>query len=82
MPQFKNVSPLGALDLALVGRVVDADEVIEVSAAQARHLEGQADWQPVEPGARPQRKRAGAKHDDATGAVDDEGEGQPDGSAE
>lgn len=48
MPKFKNVSPLGALDLPLLGRVVAAGEVIEVTTAQAKHLDGQqAVWQPV-----------------------------------
>jgi hypothetical protein len=51
MPKFKNVSPLGALDLPLIGRVVDRGEVIEVTAAQAKHLRGQtATWQPVRAG--------------------------------
>lgn len=48
--KFRNVSPLGALDLALVGRVVAPGEVITVTAAQAVHLAGQdATWQPVDP---------------------------------
>ena len=48
MPKFRNVSPLGALELPLVGRVVERGEVISVTAAQAKHLAGQTDvWQPV-----------------------------------
>lgn len=47
MPKFKNVSPLGALDLPLVGRVVAHGEVIEVPVDKAKHLQGQADWEPV-----------------------------------
>ncbi|GAA4707434.1 hypothetical protein APR04_003801 [Promicromonospora umidemergens] len=48
MPKFKNVSPLGALDLPLIRRVVDRGEVITVTAAQAKHLHGQtATWKPV-----------------------------------
>lgn len=48
MPKFKNVSPLGALDLPLVGRVVAAGEVIEVTAAQTKHLSGQEGvWRPI-----------------------------------
>lgn len=81
MPKFKNVSPLGALDLALVGKVVDPGEVIEVSAAQALHLEGQADWEAVAP-KRGGRKGPGPDEAGAVGAGDDEGKGQPDGSAE
>lgn len=47
--KFRNVSPLGALDLALVGRVVAPGEVITVTAAQAVHLAGQdGTWQPVD----------------------------------
>ena len=80
MPKFKNVSPLGALDLALVGKVVEPGEVVDVSAAQARHLEGQADWQKVTP--QGGRTPSGPDKAGAVGAGDDEGEGQPDGSAE
>lgn len=48
MPKFKNVSPLGALDLPLIGRVVERGEVIDLTAAQAKHLRGQTDtWKPV-----------------------------------
>lgn len=60
--KFKNVSPLGALDLPLVGRVVGPGEVIEVSAAQARHLQGQSDWVPV--------TRKSAQPDPATDGAD------------
>ncbi|MFD6093652.1 hypothetical protein ACFWGN_16160 [Oerskovia sp. NPDC060338] len=81
MAKFKNVSPLGALDLALVGRVVAPGEVVEVSAAQARHLEGQADWQEVLP-KRGGRKPSRPDEAGAVGAGDDEGEEQPDGTAE
>lgn len=81
MPKFKNVSPLGALDLALVGKVVEPGEVIEVTSTQARHLEGQADWKNVTP-ARGRQSTSVPDQGGAAGVVDDEGEGQPDGSAE
>lgn len=46
--KFKNISPLGDLDLPLLQRVVKAGEVIEVSPEQAAHLEGQTEtWQPI-----------------------------------
>ena len=46
--KFKNISPLGDLDLPLLQRVVKAGETIEVNADQAIHLEGQSDtWEPV-----------------------------------
>lgn len=35
MPKIKNVSPYGDLDVPLLGRVVAAGEVVEVSAAHA-----------------------------------------------
>lgn len=38
MPKLKNVSPLGDLDVALLGRVVEAGEVVEVTAKQAEQL--------------------------------------------
>lgn len=63
MAKFKNVSPLGALDLPLVGRVVDAGEVLEVTAAQAKHLKGQTDWQPVKAGAGDESGAQGAAND-------------------
>lgn len=45
---FRNVSPLGALDLPLVGRVVEAGGLVEVPAERAEHLRGQeTTWQPV-----------------------------------
>lgn len=61
MAKFKNVSPLGALDLALVGRIVGRGEVIEVTAAQAVHLAGQeGTWEPVRDTSR-RSPRAGRK---------------------
>lgn len=66
MPKFMNVSPLGALDLPLLGRVVAAGEVIEVTAAQAKHLDGQdAVWRPV--------KSRGPKEPDPGPAVPETG---------
>ncbi|MGN7703515.1 hypothetical protein [Cellulosimicrobium sp. 22601] len=72
MRKFKNVSPLGALELPLVGRVVALGEVIEVTPAQAVHLAGQADWEPADP--KPKRRRQDAtpdQDDDADGAADE-----------
>ena len=44
MQQFKNVSPLGALEVPLLCRIVERDEVIEVTEDQAPLFAGQADW--------------------------------------
>ena len=85
MPQFKNVSPLGALELPLVARVVAHGEVIQVTPAQAAHLVGQADWElvdgdgeqlpdapPSKPPTEPTRCRsARTDQDDAAGVVDE-----------
>ncbi|WP_125777192.1 hypothetical protein [Antribacter gilvus] len=50
MPKIKNVSRFGALDVPLLGRIVDADEVIEVTDEQASRLLDQADnWRPFHP---------------------------------
>jgi hypothetical protein len=38
---FKNVSPYGDLDVPLLGRVVKAGEVFEVTPDQARGIAGQ-----------------------------------------
>lgn len=43
MAKFKNVSPLGALDVPAVGRVIDAGEEFEVDEAVAAVLAGQRD---------------------------------------
>jgi hypothetical protein len=70
MPKFKNVSPLGALDLPLLGRVVEPGEVIEVTAEQAKHLEGQiAAWQPVKGAATNDTSRAANAAQSATSAA-------------
>jgi hypothetical protein len=48
MPKFKNVSSSGDLDLPLIGRVVKAGEVFEVSSEQAALLAEQpAIWAPA-----------------------------------
>ena len=48
MHKFKNVSNQGDLDLPLIGRVIVAGEVFEVTADQAELLSAQPDvWQPV-----------------------------------
>lgn len=78
MPKYKNISPLGALELPLIGRVVERGEVITVTTAQARHLAGQADaWQPVEgkPGAQDPDPVPGPQ-DGADGASTTQGEGE------
>ena len=74
MRKYKNVSPLGALELPLVGRVVAPGEVIEVTPAQAVHLAGQADWEPADPKPKRRRQDAAPDQDDADGVVDDERE--------
>ena len=49
MPTIRNISPLGALDVPLLGRVVDAGEAVEVTDEQAAQLLPQAaNWEPVE----------------------------------
>lgn len=74
MPKFKNVSPLGALDLPLIGKVVDRGEVITVTAAQATHLAGQdGTWQPVKGRARSQDQESGDGAPDAPDAGGDAG---------
>lgn len=50
MHRFKNISPQGDLDLPLIGRVVQAGEEFEVTAAQAKLLAAQPEvWQAVTP---------------------------------
>jgi hypothetical protein len=77
VPKFKNVSSQGALDLPLIGRVVQPGEVIEVTAEQAKHLAGQdAVWQPVGRKAVPlpaPAPDAAEQDDDAPRGEDEEG---------
>lgn len=50
MPHIKNVSTAGALDLPLIGRVVEAGEVFEVTPDQLAALKDQPDvWSVVTP---------------------------------
>lgn len=45
---IRNVSPLGALDVPLIGRVVGAGEAVEVPAEHAERLLEQHDnWKPA-----------------------------------
>ncbi|BCW79005.1 hypothetical protein [Arthrobacter sp. NicSoilC5] len=49
MPRLKNISPLGALDVPLLRRIVDAEEIIDVTEDQARVLLLQPDnYQPTD----------------------------------
>jgi hypothetical protein len=45
--QIRNVSPLGALDVTLLRRVVDAGEVVEVTAEQGKQLIDQGIFEAV-----------------------------------
>ena len=48
--RFKNVSPLGDLELPLLGRVVESGEVFDLDESLAHLLDGQdATWEPVDP---------------------------------
>lgn len=42
MAQFKNISPLGALDVPALGRIVEAGETIDVPADIVESFAGQA----------------------------------------
>ncbi|MGM9473186.1 hypothetical protein ACS5PJ_14425 [Pseudarthrobacter sp. YS3] len=66
MPRIKNVSPLGALDVPLLRRVVEADEIIDVTEDQARVLLLQPDnYQPTDKAAKTLAADLTAQHDDA-----------------
>jgi hypothetical protein len=53
MPKFKNISPLGALDTPVAGRVVEAGEIIDLPADRAVFVAAQADtWEPADDEAR------------------------------
>lgn len=71
MPRYQNVSPLGALELPLLGRVVEPGEVVEVSDEQATSLHGQeATWQPVaDPPPRRAHRVANSEQEPAQGTT-------------
>jgi hypothetical protein len=53
MPRLKNISPLGALDVPLLRRIVEAEEIIDVTEDQARVLLLQPDnYQPTDKAAK------------------------------
>jgi hypothetical protein len=53
MPRLKNISPLGALDVPLLRRIVEADEIIDVTEDQAKVLLLQPDnYQPTDKAAK------------------------------
>ena len=68
--QFKNVSPLGALDIPALGRIVDADEVFDVTDDDAEYFQAQAEnFERVVPAAK--RARAKSPKESATPTTDD-----------
>jgi hypothetical protein len=53
MPVIKNVSPIGALDIPLLRRVVEFGEEVEVSVEQATVLlDQEANYEPVDKSAK------------------------------
>lgn len=48
MEKIKNVSPLGDLEVVLLGRVVAAGEVVEVSNEHAKELTKQGIFEPAD----------------------------------
>ncbi|MEJ1195077.1 hypothetical protein [Pseudarthrobacter sp. CCNWLW207] len=76
MPRLKNISPLGALDVPLLRRVVEADEIVDVTEDQARVLLLQPDnYQPTD-------KAAKTLAADLTAQQDDDGADSHDGDNE
>lgn len=69
---IKNVSPLGELDVPLLGSILDAGEELEVSEDHARKLLPQAEnYQPVD-------DEATALADEIFGRTPDESDQDPD----
>lgn len=65
MPKLKNISPLGALDVPLLRRVVEADEVFDVNEDQALVLLLQPDnYQPADEAAKTLAASLTAQQDD------------------
>lgn len=65
MPRIKNVSPLGALDVPLLRRIVEADEIVDVTEDQARVLLLQPDnYQPTDKAAKTLAASLTAQQDD------------------
>lgn len=73
MPRLKNISPLGALDVPLLRKVIEADEIVDVTEDQARVLLLQPDnYQPTD-------KAAKALAADLTAQQDNDGAESRDG---
>lgn len=54
LKKYKNVSPLGALDIPSIGQIVDSGEVFEVPADLADYFDGQPEnFQPIKPASKP-----------------------------
>jgi hypothetical protein len=65
MPKLKNISPLGALDVPLLRRVVDAGEVFDTTEEQAKVLLLQHDnYQPADKAAKTLAASLTAQQDD------------------
>lgn len=81
MPKLKNISPLGALDVPLLRRVVEADEIVDVTEDQARVLLLQPDnYQPADKAAKTLAADLTAQQDDdgaTSHAGDNEDAGTP-----
>lgn len=61
MPRFKNISPLGALDVPALGRIVQPDEEFDVSTDVAALLGGQGvNFKPLDAKAKSAAKQASA----------------------
>lgn len=76
MPRLKNISPLGALDVPLLRRIVEADEIVDVTEDQARVLLLQPDnYQPTD-------KAAKTLAADLTAQQDPDAATSPDGTNE
>ena len=53
MPQIRNISPIGDLDVPLLGRVVHAGEAVDVTDEQAALLLAQPmNYEPVKAGSK------------------------------
>lgn len=76
MQKFRNVSPLGALDVPALGRVIEADEEFEVRPEVAELIAAQAEnFEPVSPAAkRTAKSAANAVAEAGTDAAEDEGD--------
>lgn len=70
--KFRNISPLGSLDIPFLGRTVERGEVFEVSADDAQFFVGQTETFEAVGKSRPSKKPAEGENEAPGEGVEDD----------